>query len=83
MPADNHNITGEYDPAFHSTDGVVSVSLPSYPQVEGGPFREAAAEQGIEFDLDVNDGVPLGVGEKCTSWISSARSNAAIQHGSN
>ena len=62
-PADNHDTTGEFDPSFHSTEGVVSVSLPGYPQAIRGPVREAAEEIGLQYDQDVNDGVPLGVGK--------------------
>ena len=63
LPADNHNITGQYNPAFHSTEGMVGVSLPGNPQVISGPLREAAEAVGFEYDEDVNDGVPLGIGK--------------------
>ncbi|KAH6904223.1 aryl-alcohol oxidase [Coprinopsis sp. MPI-PUGE-AT-0042] len=47
---------------FHSTEGIVGVSLPGYPQAMSQPLREAAEEVGFVYDQDVNDGVPLGVG---------------------
>lgn len=63
LPADNHNVTGQYDPAFHNTEGIVGVSIPGYPQAISEPLREAAEEIGLKYDLDVNDGVPMGIGK--------------------
>lgn len=77
LPADNHNITGEYDPAFHSTEGVVSVSLPGYPQIVSASIREAAEEVGLEYDLDVNDGIPLGIAWLPSTIGNGTRSSAA------
>jgi hypothetical protein len=48
---------------FHSTEGVVGVSLPGYRQAMSQPMREAAEEAGYDYDQDVNDGVPLGIGK--------------------
>ncbi|KAH6904199.1 hypothetical protein BKA70DRAFT_1432404 [Coprinopsis sp. MPI-PUGE-AT-0042] len=61
LPADNHDIGG-YDPAFHSTEGIVGVSLPGYPQAIDETLLEAAQEVGNPFVLDMNDGVTLGIG---------------------
>ncbi|KAH6904212.1 glucose-methanol-choline oxidoreductase [Coprinopsis sp. MPI-PUGE-AT-0042] len=80
LPADNHNITGQYDPAFHNTDGIVGVSIPGYPQAIAEPLREAAEEIGLEYDQDVNDGVPMGIAWQTMTIANGTRSSAAYAY---
>ncbi|KAJ3526126.1 hypothetical protein NMY22_g10298 [Coprinellus aureogranulatus] len=61
-PADNHDTTGQYDPAFHSTQGVVGVSLGGFPEAADAKVMQASAELSgdFAFEVDGNDGIPLG-----------------------
>ncbi|KAJ3572974.1 hypothetical protein NP233_g2733 [Leucocoprinus birnbaumii] len=64
-PADHHDITGQFDPKFHTTGGVNSVSLPGF-------LWENADERIIQttkdfadefpFNEDMNSGSHLGIG---------------------
>ncbi|KAG2009740.1 aryl-alcohol oxidase, variant 3 [Coprinopsis cinerea AmutBmut pab1-1] len=73
-PSDGHNTTGEFNPAFHSSKGRVEISLPGAQVRQMVDFKifEAAEELGgdFAFDLDLNDGRPLG-----TSWLQSTIGN--------
>ncbi|KAH6904191.1 aryl-alcohol oxidase [Coprinopsis sp. MPI-PUGE-AT-0042] len=80
LPADNHDIRGEYDPAFHSTEGIVGVSLPGYPQAIDATLLEAAQEVGYPFDLDMNDGVSLGIGWEQMTVANGTRSSSAFAY---
>ncbi|KAJ3564744.1 hypothetical protein NP233_g8092 [Leucocoprinus birnbaumii] len=83
-PADNHNTSGQYNPAVHSTTGRVPVTLPgfSHPQIDSLAVQ-ASHELGGEFryNLDMNSGDPLGLG-----WVQSTighdgtRSSAATTY---
>lgn len=79
-PADNHDTTGDYDPSFHSTEGVVDVSLPGYPQAITETLREAAEEIGLRYDQDVNDGAPLGVAWQPSTIGNGTRSSSATAY---
>lgn len=76
-PADNHDTTDQYNPAFHSTEGMLGISVPGYPQAISGPLREAAEEIGFNYDNDVNDGVPLGIAWQQMTIGDGTRSSAA------
>ncbi|KAH6904200.1 GMC oxidoreductase-domain-containing protein, partial [Coprinopsis sp. MPI-PUGE-AT-0042] len=80
LPADNHDITGQYDPTFHSKEGVVGVSLPGYPDAIDAPLLQAAQEAGHPFDLDMNDGVPLGIGWAQATVENGTRSSSAFAY---
>ncbi|KAH6904616.1 aryl-alcohol oxidase [Coprinopsis sp. MPI-PUGE-AT-0042] len=62
----------KHDPAFHSTEGILGVSLSTVPRAVNGKLLEASAELGGEFayDRDMNDGTSLGLG-----WVQSTISN--------
>ncbi|TFK24118.1 aryl-alcohol oxidase [Coprinopsis marcescibilis] len=72
VPSDHHNTTGEYNPDFHSIDGITSVSLTGVPQAADAKILQASAELGGEFafDIDMNDGTPMGLG-----WLQSTIGN--------
>ncbi|KAJ7654799.1 pyranose dehydrogenase [Mycena rosella] len=64
-PSDNHSEIGQYDPAVHGHSGINSVSLNGY----AWPDSDARIIQTTKdlpdkfpFVLDMNGGVPLGVG---------------------
>ncbi|KAF8209213.1 hypothetical protein K438DRAFT_2066216 [Mycena galopus ATCC 62051] len=67
-PADFHDITGQYNPAVHSTRGMNPVSLNGYAWPVGPRIITATKELHDEFpfNLDMNSGQPLGVG-----WLQS------------
>ena len=62
-PADNHNTTGEFNPKFHNTKGMVRVSLPGFKQSLDDKVIAAGQQLGgiFEFDEDQNDGNNLGL----------------------
>ncbi|KAJ7146169.1 aryl-alcohol-oxidase from pleurotus Eryingii [Mycena epipterygia] len=69
VPADNHNTTGQYNPAVHGTNGPIEVSLDGYPwPVLADHVMQTTVELADEFpfNLDMNSGQPLGV-----SWLQS------------
>jgi len=65
LPADGHNMTGQYDPAVHSLTGMNAVSLPGWPRPIDDRVIQASHELGNEFafNLDHNSGNQLGLGE--------------------
>ncbi|KAK0491668.1 GMC oxidoreductase-domain-containing protein [Armillaria novae-zelandiae] len=64
VPADHHNITGQYNPVVHSSNGVNSVSLPEYPRATDERVIQATMDLAVEFpfNLDYNSGYQLGIG---------------------
>lgn len=73
-PADKHNVTGQFNPSVHGFNGLVGVSLPGFPTPIDNKVIEATQQLGGEFkfNLDMNSGNELGVGEclvmNSTSW---------------
>ncbi|KAL0954256.1 hypothetical protein HGRIS_005384 [Hohenbuehelia grisea] len=63
-PADHHPTTGQFDPAVHGFHGINSVSLNGFPRPIDGMVLQAIGELKSEFPfrLDMNSGMPLGVG---------------------
>ncbi|EIN10853.1 aryl-alcohol oxidase-like protein [Punctularia strigosozonata HHB-11173 SS5] len=63
QPNDNHNTTGQFQAAVHSTAGVVDVSLPGF----SWPIDQRVIDTTLElndfpFNEDMNDGDTIGVG---------------------
>ncbi|KAF7378218.1 Choline dehydrogenase, mitochondrial [Mycena sanguinolenta] len=81
-PNDNHSTVGQYDPAFHSTTGITSISLPGFPH----PFDPLAMAttkelpQAFPFNLDMNDGLPLGLGWPQFTINGAQRSSGATSY---
>lgn len=71
LPADNHNITGQFDPSVHGYNGILSVSLTGYPTPIDGRVMETIAYLGGEFSFnqDMNSGSPLGMGMLCYFFL--------------
>ncbi|KAJ3552193.1 hypothetical protein NP233_g12938 [Leucocoprinus birnbaumii] len=83
-PSDHHNTTGQYDPQFHNTTGVTSVSLPGYPLPNIDPrIIQTTKDLPDEFPFteDYNSGNPLGVGwSQSTIDTRGRRSSAATSY---
>ncbi|KAJ7277011.1 aryl-alcohol oxidase [Mycena rebaudengoi] len=68
-PADHHNTHGQFNPAFHSTEGLVSVSLNGFSWRTFDQRIIQTTEEmpdDFPFNLDMNSGKPLGL-----SWMQS------------
>jgi hypothetical protein len=62
-PADNHNITGQFEPSIHGFNGNVGVSLGGYlfKGFDDRVFKAAEQLGGqFAFNTDYNDGSPIG-----------------------
>ncbi|KAJ7099698.1 aryl-alcohol oxidase-like protein [Mycena epipterygia] len=74
-PTDNHNETGQFNPAVHGFHGINAVSLSGFPNPVDLDNRVAQVTQELSdefpFNLDYNSGFPLGV-----TW-----DQATIKHG--
>ncbi|KAF5327359.1 hypothetical protein D9619_004993 [Psilocybe cf. subviscida] len=73
--ADNHNTSGQFDPAVHGFDGPLLTSLPGFPLDIDGRVTETTdvlKEDGFPFNVDMNSGNPLGIG-----WLQSTIGNGA------
>ncbi|KAF7378422.1 GMC oxidoreductase [Mycena sanguinolenta] len=82
-PADNHDTSGEFNPAVHSTQGINSVSLSGsrWPIFENQVIqttRELPDE--FPFNLDYNSGEPLGVGWFQSTIGNGTRSSSATSY---
>lgn len=64
LPADNHNITGQFNPSVHGYSGILNVSLAGFPAPTDGRVLKTIEEVGQEFTYneDINSGSPLGMG---------------------
>ncbi|PIL22608.1 hypothetical protein GSI_15298 [Ganoderma sinense ZZ0214-1] len=72
-PTDGHNTTGQFNPALHSTHGIVDISVPGMSLAIDTRGLAASAElsQQFPFNLDYNSGDTIGL-----SWTQST-----IHHG--
>ncbi|KIK56495.1 hypothetical protein GYMLUDRAFT_263606 [Collybiopsis luxurians FD-317 M1] len=75
-PADNHNISGQYNPALHGEQGPLDVSLPGYNQ-SLDQLVTRRLDESFPFIEDYQNGEPLGFGWTQTTIGSGARSSAA------
>ncbi|KAJ7266573.1 aryl-alcohol oxidase [Mycena rebaudengoi] len=81
-PADHHNTSEQFSPAFHNTFGINSVSLPGFRHEFDARIIQNTREHPsrFPFNLDMNSGQHLGLG-----WIQSTinggqRSSAATSY---
>ncbi|KAJ3535537.1 hypothetical protein NMY22_g6440 [Coprinellus aureogranulatus] len=81
-PADNHDTTGQYDPAYHSTQGPVGISLYGFPEAADPKILQASDELGghFTFELDGNDGVPMGLGWRQSTIAGGERQTSATAY---
>ncbi|KAK7035343.1 hypothetical protein VNI00_011874 [Paramarasmius palmivorus] len=63
-PADGHDTTGQIDPSIHGKSGAVGTSLPGFSTPIDSRIIQTTKElQEFSYNLDMNDGSPLGVGK--------------------
>lgn len=69
-PADNHSTPGIVNPAVHG-DGPIEVSLPGVATEIDSRVMDTSKSSGSEFpfNVDMNSGNPLGVGETSACTI--------------
>ncbi|KAF9465127.1 aryl-alcohol oxidase-like protein [Collybia nuda] len=80
-PADGHNPSGQYNPIFHSTSGMVGVSLPGFPRGSDPLILQTASRSSeFPFKLDMNSGNSLGVGWVQSSIKGGVRSSSATSY---
>lgn len=61
---DGHDTTGQVDPKVHG-NGPLAVSLPNFPSdLDGHVIQTTKELEGYEFNLDMNSGNTIGIGEK-------------------
>ncbi|RDB17146.1 Pyranose dehydrogenase 3 [Hypsizygus marmoreus] len=82
LPADNHNITGQFEPSAHGYNGVMSICLPGYPQTSDDLILNATATFPDEFpyNKDLNSGNPLGIGWCPSSINNGSRDSSATSY---
>ncbi|KAJ7676957.1 aryl-alcohol oxidase [Mycena polygramma] len=82
-PADHHNTRGQFDPQFHSADGLTSVSLPGFQwRIFYNKVIQTTNELPDEFpfNLDMNSGKPLGLGWLQSTIGGGKRSSSAASY---
>ncbi|KAL0572694.1 hypothetical protein V5O48_009268 [Marasmius crinis-equi] len=83
-PVDGHDITGEFDPAFHSFDGINSVTLAGFRFQMDTRIIQASKSMGNDSDyhfvLDMNSGSNLGVGFSQMTIKNGTRSSSATSY---
>ncbi|THU97771.1 pyranose dehydrogenase [Dendrothele bispora CBS 962.96] len=81
-PADNHNTSGQFDPAVHGFNGINSVSLSGFLH----RFNELIIETGrmpeteFPFNLDPNSGHQLGIRWSQSTIFNGTRSSSAASY---
>lgn len=57
FPVDGHNVSGQFDPAFHGFDGFIGVSVPGASRAIDGKVMETTQElTEFPFRIDWNSG---------------------------
>ncbi|ESK87685.1 aryl-alcohol oxidase [Moniliophthora roreri MCA 2997] len=81
-PADGHDITGQINPAVHGKSGINGDSLPGFPSPIDSRVIQTTKELPNEFpfNLDMNDGSPVGVGWCLSTVRDGARSSASTSY---
>ncbi|EEB89979.1 hypothetical protein MPER_11873, partial [Moniliophthora perniciosa FA553] len=81
-PADGHDTTGQINPEVHGKSGVVGTSLPGFSTPIDPRIIQTTKELPNEFpyNLDMNDGSPLGVGWCLGTIRDGARSSASTSY---
>ncbi|KAF8154884.1 aryl-alcohol-oxidase from pleurotus Eryingii [Crassisporium funariophilum] len=81
-PADNHNTSGEFNPAVHSKTGINSVSLQGFPQPIDSRVIQATQQSSgdFPFNLDMNSGNHLGIGWLQSTVTGGRRSSSATSY---
>ncbi|KAF5369212.1 hypothetical protein D9757_010031 [Collybiopsis confluens] len=65
FPVDGHNVSGQFDPAFHGFDGFIGVSVPGASRaIDDRVIQTTKDLAEFPFSIDMNTGDHLGV-----SWV--------------
>ncbi|KIJ39504.1 GMC oxidoreductase [Sphaerobolus stellatus SS14] len=82
QPADNHNITGEFNPAVHGFNGINSVSLSAFVSPTSSRVIQTTKElpQVFPFNPDMNSGKPIGLGWLQSTIKDGKRSSSATSY---
>ncbi|KAF8075341.1 aryl-alcohol oxidase precursor [Lyophyllum atratum] len=82
VPADNHNLTGQFNPSVHGFTGEVAVSLSGFPSAIDNRVIEATSQAGndFKFNLDMNSGKSLGLGWAQMTVKDGRRSSSATAY---
>ncbi|TFY77151.1 hypothetical protein EWM64_g6861, partial [Hericium alpestre] len=80
-PTDGHNITGQYNPSIHSTNGITGVGVSNWPHPTDERVIRTTSEFPDEFPmrLDVNGG-QLGFGWTQSAIKNGERSSSAASY---
>ncbi|KDQ32751.1 hypothetical protein PLEOSDRAFT_1031974 [Pleurotus ostreatus PC15] len=80
-PADGHNTTGQFDPAWHG-NGPLRTSLAGFPAVIDPLVIQTTQVLSDEFpfNLDVNSGNPLGIGWTQSTIANGTRQSSAVAY---
>ncbi|KAJ7452774.1 aryl-alcohol-oxidase from pleurotus Eryingii [Mycena galericulata] len=80
-PADHHNTTGQFSPAVHGFNGINSVSLAGFPSpVDSRIIATTTELEEFPFNLDMNSGLPLGIGWAQATIGNGSRSSSATSY---
>ncbi|KAG6910322.1 hypothetical protein DXG01_011390 [Tephrocybe rancida] len=81
-PADNHNTSGQFNPAVHGFKGINSVSLSGFSQGIDSRVIQTTQELPDEFPYneDMNSGNPIGVGWLQSTIGKGQRSSSATSY---
>ncbi|KAJ7497656.1 hypothetical protein FB451DRAFT_1212279 [Mycena latifolia] len=81
-PADHHNTSGQFNPAFHGFKGLLGVSLPGYFHPFDQRVLDAVDEMSAEFpyNVDMNSGNQLGIGWTQATIRGGERSSSATAY---
>ncbi|KAG6820209.1 hypothetical protein H0H93_003863 [Arthromyces matolae] len=81
-PADNHNTTGQFNPADHGYNGINFVSLAGYPTPIDSRVINATYQLGgqYKFNQDYSSGNPLGIGWLQNTVGGGQRSSSATSY---
>ncbi|KAL0946176.1 hypothetical protein HGRIS_012438 [Hohenbuehelia grisea] len=81
-PVDNHDTRNQFDPRVHGFNGINSVSLAGFPRSTDQRVIQVTKElpEEFPFDLDMNDGRPIGLGWLQATIKKGKRSSSATSY---
>ncbi|KAJ7282879.1 hypothetical protein C8J57DRAFT_53851 [Mycena rebaudengoi] len=81
-PADRHNTSGQFNPAFHGFKGMTGVSLAGYQHPFSQRVFNAVDEMSAEFpyNVDMNSGDEIGIGWTQATIRGGERSSSATAY---
>ncbi|RDB25991.1 Pyranose dehydrogenase 1 [Hypsizygus marmoreus] len=82
QPADGHNTTGQFNPLFHNSTGITSVSLNGFPECIDGRVIKTTQHlpDMFPFNLDMNSGNTVGLGWTQATINKGQRSSSATSY---